>query len=239
VPTDVSAHSNADVSIQPWAPGPLAPELLPGVVDVWRVDLADVGDDLAELLSTDERARAGRMTGDRKRALWARSRGVLREILGRYLKADPCELRFALGNAGKPALEDGPEATGAELAFNLSHSARIGLYAFTTAGPVGVDVEVRRRRLASLTIAARAFGPAEAARLRDLDPEAREREFLRGWVRHEAELKCLGAGLGGAQDGETAQWISGLEMGMRAAAAVAVAARPSELRCWDWSGAGQ
>jgi 4'-phosphopantetheinyl transferase len=208
---------------------------------VWRVDLAGVTDDLLELLSTRERARAERIARLQDRAFRARSRGVLRALLGRYLHTDPGTLRLATDERGKPSLD--PERTrtvreddSRRLSFNLSHSGETAVYAFTKAGPVGIDVEVARRPIDSVAIAARAFGPAEAARLRDLDPEAREREFLRAWVRHEAALKCLGLGLGGSaeEQGEPAPWIAQLEMGARAAAAVAVSALPSEVRCWDW-----
>jgi hypothetical protein len=104
---------------------------------------------------------------------------------------------------------------------------------------VGVDVEVARRPIDAVALAERVLGPAEVAHLRSVDPERRDQEFRRAWVRHEAAVKCLGTGLNGSEDGGTAQWISELEMGTHAAAAVAVAASPRELRCWDWSGADQ
>jgi 4'-phosphopantetheinyl transferase len=203
--------------------------------------LARVTDDLLELLSVGERARAERMARVQDRALRARSRGVLRALLGRYLNTDPRTVRLGVDDRGKPALAPERTRTGRQdysmrLSFNLSHSAETGLYAFTRAGPVGIDVEVARRAIDMVAIAARAFGPTEAERLRELDPEARDREFLRAWVRHEAALKCLGLGLGGSaeEQAEPAPWIAQLEMGEPAAAAVAVAALPSEIRCWDW-----
>jgi 4'-phosphopantetheinyl transferase len=207
---------------------------------VWRVDLAAVPGDLLVLLSPDEHARAGRLARDRDRELWARGRGMLRALLGEYLRTDPRKLRFAREDGGKPALEPASAELGvasAPLSFNLSHSGETALYAFTSAGPVGIDVEVARRAVDTVAIAARAFGPAEAARLRELDPAAREQEFLRAWVRHEATLKYLGTGIGGsaAPDQEPAPWIGELEMGPRAAAAVAVRTKPSELSCWVWS----
>jgi 4'-phosphopantetheinyl transferase len=237
----VSEHSGADTPLPPWTPGPQHPRLAPGAVHVWRVDLTAPGDELLELLSPAERERAKRPAGVREGQLWAYSRAVLRALLARYLQTDPRGLRFAVGKAGKPALANDasastvPDAALTRLSFNLSHSAQTALYAFAAVGAVGVDVEVARRPIDAVALAGRVFGPVEAARLRALDAEARDREFLRAWVRHEAALKCLGVGLGGSRDGETVRWISELEMGSRAAAAVAVAASPSELRCWDWS----
>jgi 4'-phosphopantetheinyl transferase len=230
-----------------WAPGPLHPLLAGGAVHVWRADLTAVGEDLGELLCSEERARAARFLHERDRELWKRSRGVLRALLGRYLRQDPNSLRFATGPHGKPALvEDARQApTAAEPSsarssppcFNMSHSGQLALYAFGEAGAVGVDVEIARQPSDEVAIAARIFGAAVARRLERLDPATRRREFLRAWVRHEAELKCLGVGIGSARASAAEPvrpWIGELDVGPRAAAAVAVHAPPRELRRWDW-----
>jgi 4'-phosphopantetheinyl transferase len=239
----MTEHSNVGSSTRPWSPGPGHPHLAPGAVDVWRVDLAVVPDDLLELLSPGEHARAERMARARDRELWARSRGVLRGLLGRYLQTDGRTLRLVTDGRGKPTLDPDRarterEAASTQLCFNLSHSGTTALYAFSTAGPVGIDVEVARRPIDTVALATRALGPAEAARLRELDPRRREQEFLRAWVRHEATLKCLGLGIGGSAQGraEPAPWIAELDIGERAAAALALSAGPTYVRCWDWFG---
>jgi 4'-phosphopantetheinyl transferase len=140
-------------------------------------------------------------------------------------------LRIEAGANGKPELVG--DFRGPAISFNLSHSGEIALYAFTRAGPVGVDVEVARRPIDSLALARRAFGRDEADRLAQLDPESRELEFLRAWVRHEAAVKLLGTGIGGKPAAGFGPWFADLEIGARAAAAVALAAPPSELRCWE------
>jgi len=169
-----------------------------------------VTDDVCELLCEQELERAERMLDERDRRLWRRSRGVLRALLGRYLRQDPRSLRLIVGAHGKPALAGdaaepqaarraAPEAA-SRLSFNLSHSGHLALYAFSESGDVGVDVEVARRAMNEVAIAARVFGPAQAKHLQELDPDSRRREFLRAWVRHEAERKCLGVGLFGGED---------------------------------------
>jgi len=232
-----------------WAPGPLRPLLTEGSVHVWRADLTAVGDDLRELLCADERARAERFASERDGELWGRSRGVLRGLLGRYLQQEPASLRFVVGEHGKPALvedSDGsPAATPRSSAeasraprpsFNMSHSGQLALYAFSRAGAVGVDVEVARRPIDEVAIALRTLGEAEAQRLQALDPPARRREFLGAWARHEAELKCLGVGIGGggAAPARHRLWVVELEMGPDVAAAVAAERPARELRCWEW-----
>ena len=183
------------------------------------------------------------MARERDGHLWARGRGALRALLGRYLSCDPRALRFADERHGKPVLAHdarlpdappGEPATG-RLHFNMSHSRQLALYAFTWAGPIGVDVEVPRRAIDEVALAARAFGPAEARRLEGLDPAIRAHEFLRAWVGHEAQLKCRGTGIGGAPAGASGAelWSAQLEVGLGAAAAVALSEAPSELRCWE------
>jgi 4'-phosphopantetheinyl transferase len=216
-----------------WAPGPRLPLLAEGAVHVWRADLRTVGDDLSELLCSEERVRAQRFVSKRDSELWGRSRGLLRALLGRYSRQDPRSLRFVTGEHGKPELAGNAAA---ELAFNMSHSEHLALYAFSRAGAVGVDVEVARRPIDEVAIAERILGASEAARLQALDPATRRREFLRGWTRHEAELKCLGVGIGGA-DGVTdgsRPWVEELELSPEVAAAVAAERAARELHCWDW-----
>jgi 4'-phosphopantetheinyl transferase len=215
-----------------WAPGPQRPRLAPGAVHVWRADLTKLSPGLAELLSEDERGRGERILNKREGELWRRSRGLLRELLGRYLELEPASLRFAVGEHGKPALDHDP------LPFNMSHSGQLALYAFSDAGAVGVDVEVVRRPIDEVAIAARMLGKGEADRLQTLDPDSRRREFLRAWARHEAELKCLGVGVGGddaqAEHAERKPSVLDLELGSSAGAAVATEHDAHELRCWDW-----
>jgi 4'-phosphopantetheinyl transferase len=202
-------------------------------VHVWRADLGAVPEALAELLDGDERARAARFASARDAQRWRRSRGVLRALLGRYLTLDPASLRFATGEHGKPALADDAPP---QIAFNMSHSGQLALYAFSDAGAVGVDVERARRPIDEVAIAARMLGGAEARRLQTLEPPARRREFLRVWTRYEAELKCLGRGIGGADPviDVNRPALTELELGPSAAAAVATEQPARELRCWDW-----
>lgn len=216
-----------------WAAGPLRPQLADSTVHVWRADLAAVAEDLGSLLCSEEQARAERMVDERNGELWRRSRGLLRALLGRYLQRDPSSLRFSTGEHGKPVLTDDSSPT---VSFNMSHSGKLALYAFSDAGAVGVDVEIARRPTDEVAIAARILGASEATRLRALDPETRRQEFLRAWTRYEAELKCLGMGIGGMDgviDGAR-PWVADLELGQGAAGAVAAERPARELRCWGW-----
>jgi 4'-phosphopantetheinyl transferase len=214
-----------------WAAGPPSPVLAVGAVHVWRADL-DADPQLGELLCAEEQARAARLVGARHRQRWTHSREVLRALLGLYLDTDPVGLRFSLGVHGKPSL-DPPT-----ISFNLSHSGDVGLYAVSSSGDVGVDVELQRETTDVMAVAARTFDPQEVAHLQALGERERTNAFLRAWVRHEAELKRLGIGLLRsdlrAVDRAAHPWIRALDVGSEAAGAVALERRPSELCCWTW-----
>ncbi len=215
---------------------------------MWRADLTQADDSLAGLLTGEEHARAQRLLSERNRLLWARSRGLLRALLGRYLRESPRALRFVHDAHGKPRLSEpargpgpgGPTTAGAHagLSFNLSHSGELALYAFCAGAPVGVDVETDDRSIDEVAIAARVLGAHTAASLQAIaDPAARRRDFLRAWTRYEATLKCLGTGIGAgsAEALERRVWVADLDPGAGAAGAVACEREPSELRCWEWS----
>jgi len=236
----------ATTAPHPWVPGPPNPVLAAGAVHVWQADLGAVGEEPSGLLCPHERARAERMLRSTDRQRWMRARGLLRVLLGGYLQEDPRVLRFAAGPHGKPTLAigacegqtgSGPPSVGARPSFNVSHSADVALYAFSDAGAVGVDVEVRRRAIDEVAIAARVLGPVQARRLEGLEPQARAREFRRAWVRHEAVAKCLGVGIGGLERAHALQAqpsVAELTMPEQAAAAVATERPARELCCWIW-----
>ncbi len=243
-----------------WTRGPADPRLADGAVHVWRADLTRVGEDVVELLGAAERERAERFAQDRDRALWERSRGVLRALLGRYLHEPTRSVALAVGPHGKPELS---AAGGRQhrLFFNLSHSGPLALYAFTATGPIGVDVQVAREESQPtpdhVALARRAFGEQAARRLAEREPGSREGEFLRLWTRHEAELKRRGTGIGrseptSARDQAAARSAAAdpaagpqaapqapsaileLDTGAHAAAALALEQSTSELRLWEW-----
>jgi 4'-phosphopantetheinyl transferase len=235
-----------------WTEGPAQPQLPDGEIHLWLADLDAGRPELEGLLSPAESARAARIAGERERRRWARSRSLLRALLARYLQLEPDALELVAGANGKLALRWPPveaadaaeEATASPgvrprcLQFNLSHSAGTALYALAADGPVGVDVELPGRARDVVGIAARTFGADEAARLAALDRSARRQAFLRMWVRHEAELKCLGDGLAGAEGSRRPPlWIAHVEVGDGSAAAVAALRRPQALRCWEWTAA--
>ena len=107
-------------------------------VHSWCVALdvpPDTSAGLDVTLSHDERNRSARLRVARDRQRFIAARGVLRDLLGRYLGTRPGQIRFAYNAFGKPELS--PEF-GGRLRFNLSHSADLALIAITTEAGIGV-----------------------------------------------------------------------------------------------------
>lgn len=166
-------------------------------VHVWRGRLVlrpGTAERIAQVLSPDELERARRFHFARDRERYISGRAQLRQLLGRYLDADPSQLVFAYGPYGKPIL---PESG---IHFNLSHSGEIALAAVTRAGEIGVDLELADEDFARERIAEHFFSPGEVAALRALADELQPRAFLTCWTRKEAFIKARGDGLSLALD---------------------------------------
>jgi 4'-phosphopantetheinyl transferase len=218
--------------------GPRHPRLAPGELHVWVADLSRVDAALGRLLDDGERERARRIAGETDRIAWQSSRGILRDLLARYVGVGAHSLQFDADPGGKPVLAGDPRAERTPH-FNVSHSGDVAAYALAT-NPVGVDVELVRptgaaRRRDHVALARRAFGAPVAARLAGLDEDTREREFLRLWTRHEAALKLAGRGIGaGLYHAPTDAWIAELDLGAGTVAAVA-SERRAPVRLWSFA----
>jgi len=148
---------------------------------------------LRRSLGDDERARAARFVVAQDRARYVAAHGLLRHVLGCYLKTPPERVRYRIAPRGKPSLVS--HAGAPPLQFNLSHSDDLALVAVTLRRNVGVDLERVHRGRDVMGISERFFAPREAAALKALPPGARTAAFYRCWTRKEAYLKARGDGL--------------------------------------------
>jgi 4'-phosphopantetheinyl transferase len=163
---------------------------------VWRARLdlaASCVERLRGTLSADELQRAARFHFARDRRRFTVARGVLRDILGRYLRVPPSELEFRYSAYGKPALADVADAPW--LRFNVSHSHEVALFAVTCGREVGVDIEYLGREIRGEEIAERFFSARERADLSALPAEVKHEAFFNCWTRKEAYIKAHGEGL--------------------------------------------
>lgn len=179
-----------------WSSPPPHLQLSASDISIWRAKLdcdASVVTQLETTLSQDEKERAARFHFDRDRSHFIVARGVLRNLLGRYLAQNPGDIRFRYGPHGKPSLiaRKGDPA----IQFNLSHSQGIAIYAFGYERELGVDVESIRREVAGEDIAQRFFSTHEMQELLAIPAEQRAEGFLLCWTRKEAYIKARGEGL--------------------------------------------
>ncbi|HLX58978.1 MAG TPA: 4'-phosphopantetheinyl transferase superfamily protein [Ktedonobacteraceae bacterium] len=213
---------------QQWSTPPLDLRLQPDEVHVWRAPLVvpeSVLEQLNQLLSERETTRAlsFRFAEDRRR--WIVAHGVLRMLLGRYVRLDPRLLHFDLTIYGKPLLAFPIPST--PLQFNLSHSRDIALYAFAYSRQVGVDVEYKRAGLDYDALARVSFSPNEQAALRSLPDDVKREAFYTCWTRKEAYIKARGKGMSTPLDQFDVSCLAG-----EAAALLQSREDPREIRRW-------
>lgn len=242
--------------ILPWRLPPKTLILLRNEVHVWRAALNRPGGQergLGQTLSDDEHERAAGFRFQRDRERFIAARGMLRVILGSYLKMEPRTLQFCYGPHGKPALASqcGVDA----LCFNSSHSHELFLCAVTRGRDIGVDLEHVRGGMNVEEISERFFSPPEIATLRSVPPERKQKAFFACWTRKEAYIKAKGDGLALPLDSfsvscspgepearlsvqghpeETSRWsLWELNPDPSYVAALAVEGRNQRVRCWE------
>lgn len=161
-------------------------------VDVWQGSfqgLSEHCETMLGVLSSDERHKADCFASQRARQRYVITRGVLRQVLSRYLSLEAKALCFELGCFGKPYL------AGIGLHFNLSHSDDTLLLAVCNFADIGVDLEVIKPRHHLENLVERCFSPRESAYWHALSGEERLQVFFRLWTKKEAFVKAVGRGL--------------------------------------------
>lgn len=244
---------------QEWRRPPDAYRLPGGEVHVWRAALAQPAEALLALaaaLSPDERARAARYRREDDRRRSVIGHGLLRQLLGQCLGEAPGELRFELGEFGKPALAGPGTANRAGPHFNISHAGDWILIGLAADRPIGVDVERMREEVACDRLAERFFSRPEREALASLPPALRRAAFFACWTRKEAYLKARGDGLTLALDrfdvslmpgaeprllatrhdpADAGRWrMAELDVGPDHAGAVVAPGPDWSLRRWHW-----
>jgi 4'-phosphopantetheinyl transferase len=245
-----------------WPPAPCKPVLEGNAVQVWCASLEQDETSVAaffQTLSLDEKARAQRFYFARDQRHFVVGRGVLRDILSRYLDLPPQELLFSYGPKDKPSLapalvQASPKALA--LRFNLSHSGGLALYAFTDGREVGIDIERLRPLDDAEHIARRFFSMHEVQVFCALPTHLRLEGFFNCWCRKESYIKATGDGLSMPLDrftvslipgesarflhvegdpAEAARWsLRELHPAPGYTAAVCVEGEGWELACWSW-----
>ncbi len=235
----VLAGAGPEAFQQLWSAPPEHWALQEGAIHVWSALLDQpraVAAALNSTLSHDEKLRASRFRFEQERERFAVGRGLLRQILARYLESDPARIVFQYGSQGKPALA--PSSRVRPLVFNLSHSSKVLLVAVATEGSIGVDVERVCWMAEADRIAQRFFSPEEKVRLRRASTDQKLGVFFSIWTRKEALLKCAGKGIGEIEEPSAREKFEGfLEELVPAGGyigAVAARGKATNLCAWQW-----
>lgn len=230
-------------------------------IHVWRASLEQpeaVFRKLQATLSADEFARASRFQFEQHRRRFVVARGVLRDILGRYLGVAANVITFEYETHGKPKLAKAKHPE--NFCFNLSHAKELALCAITRGHALGVDVEHIHPISDAEQIARRFFSEREAGQFCALPQEQKQIAFFNCWTRKEAFIKALGEGLSHPLDrfevaflpGELAallqtrpdpqeaeRWsMFAFEPAADYAGALVVAGKDFALKYWQWQGHG-
>lgn len=175
----------------------LSMDLKPSEIHIWTFSLSASAEETAnyfDLLSPDEQIKAKRFHFEKHQQRYTVAHGMVRTILGLYLKLEPQQIQFTYNPHQKPYL-DYPD----DIFFNLSHSDDLGALAVTKAGEIGIDVEKITYDKKS-EVARRYFSPTEVSHLQSLPENEQLAGFYKIWARKEAVIKANGEGLANALD---------------------------------------
>ncbi len=167
------------------------PCLAPRTAHVWAFDVASTAERhllrCMATLSDEEMRRASRFDRRHNREAFAVGRGTVRRIIGSYIGRPPSSISITTGEYGKPMLD--PRHG---LHVNWSHTDTFWLFAISSSGPVGIDIE---RIDPGLDWAGPAVIAYHASELTYLSEAQDPRPFLDIWTRKEAVFKGIGKGL--------------------------------------------
>ena len=159
-------------------------------IQVWFINIKSLSGFASRIeasLSEEEWARANRFISNPKRKEFISGRGMLRIILGNYLNSNPADILFEFSKKGKPFIDI--KNGGEFLNFNISHSGEYLLFAFTSSGTIGVDLEKVNTIPDIKNVAEKAFSEEEIKMLDDLPVENFEDAFYKCWTMKEAYYK--------------------------------------------------
>lgn len=167
-------------------------KLGPDEIHVWLFDLGDPILDyllFERILSKEEITRAQHYQSPKDRLRFIARRGILRQLLARYVGIDPDQIIFSTNPYGKLVLSNHP------LSFNLSHCQDRIAFAFTLNKDVGVDIEQVNSFPGLSRLVEYWFSIKEQVGFSKLPPDAQLEAFYHIWTQKEAFVKARGKGL--------------------------------------------
>jgi len=158
-------------------------------IHIWKIPAIDYTDNTLSDLSVEERKKLTQLKNPQTKKVFFSSRQAIRKLFSSYLDCPAKQLEFAVHMQGKPFLASHDK----KLEFNLSHSADRILLAVSRLGPVGIDIEAKRKLDNWEAIARKVFDQASLEKFLQLNnPEA---QFFHFWTGFEAKKKLSGNGI--------------------------------------------
>jgi 4'-phosphopantetheinyl transferase len=183
-------------------------------------------------LSEDERERASRYAMAEHQRRFSVGRGMLRELLGRYVGDPPNTIHFVYGTQGKPEFWQA-----GDLRFNVAHSGDWLLIGIANGSAIGVDIEQVRPMIDMMAVARQFFSEAECNILEAARTDQQAEVFFAMWTRKEAILKATGEGITGLRrlgDSMAGYTICELDAPQGYLAALAVQGEISRITRSNW-----
>jgi 4'-phosphopantetheinyl transferase len=159
-----------------------------GQVHLWFLDLQKLG---SPLITVNEADNGPSLSPRHERTI---RRFYLRLLLGAYLGVSGKDVKISRMVKGKPVLD--PMVHQHQLDFSSAGSNGCCLIGISTAGQIGVDLEMSGRLAANpLALVKRYFSSIEQNRFAELDQRLINDAFLHTWTCKEAVVKAAGHGI--------------------------------------------
>jgi 4'-phosphopantetheinyl transferase len=179
-----------------WRRPLVAPPLRQDEVHIWRASfdtLIPLLPQLHVLLSDDEQQRARQFHCESDGRRFAAARGMLRRVLGVYLKMRPQCIGLDYTDRGKPSVCT--DDNGDNIRFNLSHSGQWVVCACVQHREVGIDIEEIRTDIDKDGIAAFILSEEDKYAFDRLPIRDKTSILFDAWTQKEAYAKAIGAGI--------------------------------------------
>jgi 4'-phosphopantetheinyl transferase len=189
--SDVLDSLRGILGLEPFDVGSF-PSLAKGEIHIWTVSIEELGDHIDRLrsvLSAVEYKRASYFKYARAQHHYTISQAMLRLLLSSYLDIEPDDVTLGARRKGKPYL-----IHDRKLYFNISNSHDLCVYAFSTDGEVGIDIEKIRELPDIQDLIHKNLTPSEREYVLK-DPEKMLERFFMFWTYKEAYLKTIGEGM--------------------------------------------
>lgn len=147
-----------------------------------------------KILSQQEQKKVNKFRFQLLRDRQIVSRGILKQLISKYISTDLEEIEFTYNKYGKPLLCRKLDES--NLYFSISHSEYLGMFAFAKGNSIGVDVEKIQELFINLEdVIKLCFSDFEKSWFTDVSAKMKNEVFYKVWTAKEAFIKAMGIGL--------------------------------------------